>query len=221
MKREEENISELQRSIAIQTSKMKENVQKAIEKTISKCLSKSKKCLSRSHGLVRQQLRTKFVWNNKSDNAFKKIVETVLNSSYTIVINGLLTWSQWLLFTDEGQHLIELTVYGNSTQKCYGLATLLAYIVQVHITEGYDEGVFRREIEQMLPSLDPVFNTFPRLRNPIYRMLAGMINTKVFIYLTKQVMMSYGVPDKFFVDFEKIDSEETIYLGDDGDEKSE
>ena len=220
--------------IARQSLKIKKDVQDSISKTISKakesikksiqkCLEKSQKCIDKSHDLVRSVLRPKFIWRSDTENSFKKFVETTLNSAYVAVINSCLTWSQWLIFTDEGQHLIDLIIYGGNKEKCYGIATLFAYLTQIHITSQYDDGIFRKELSEILPSLDPIFEIFPTLKNPIYKMLAGMITANTFLAIFSKIMTNiYGVPKQFFVDINKISSDETIYLGstvDDYEEK--
>jgi uncharacterized protein (UPF0254 family) len=203
------------------------NIKKEVEDSIFKTMSKAKetikksiyKCLDKSHALLESSLRPKFIWKRNVDSYFKKFVETNLNLAYTAVINVCLNWSQWLIFTDEGQHLINLIISGDNKEKIYGIATLFAYLTQIYITSGYDDGVFRKELFQILPSLEPVLDTFPMLKKPFYKMLAGMLTASGFLWGFSKIMINiYGVPPQFFVDIQKIDSEESIYLGSNDEE---
>lgn len=211
--------------IARQSLKIKNKMQESISKTMSKARETIKKsiykCINESNKHL-QSFRPKFVWKGSVDNSFKKFVETTLNVAYTSIINGCLTWSQWLIFTDEGQHLLELTIQGNKTEQIFGIATLFAYLTQIYITSGYDDGIFRKELLEILPTIDDILEKFPMLKSPFYKTVAGMITSKVFLWAFSKIMMRYGVPSQFFVDFQKIDPSESIYFGSNSsDEKEE
>lgn len=85
-------------------------------------MDKSKKCLDKSHHLVQKMLRPKFIWKSDADSCIKKFVEMTLNIAYVSVENGCLSWSQWLIFTDEGKHLTDLMLSKDSKERFYGIS---------------------------------------------------------------------------------------------------
>ena len=166
-----------------------------------------------------EYIRKKFVWTGSSDDNFKKFVERTMNSVYFGMMNCL-NWSQWLLLTDEGQHLLDRLANGrNKTERNYALATLQIYLVQIYISLGYDDVLFHKEFFRILPSLDKVLAGDPLLKK-IMHMSSSFAVGKVLLSLLKNAMIKYyKVPEKFFKHFTIISPDETIFIGSKDEEK--
>jgi hypothetical protein len=200
-------LEEFKTSVRNTIDKSLSKAKESIKKTISKCLKKYD-----SLGLI----RNKFIWKGSSDNNFKKFVEIMLNLAYTGVSNSCLTWSQWLILTDEGEHLINMIIKGNKVQKTYGLATLFAYLMQIYITSGYDNQIFRKELFDIVPSLEPIFEKYPFLKEPFIKGLLGSGTAIGFLKILSTAMIKWcNVPEDFFKHFSTVPIEETYEINDD------
>jgi hypothetical protein len=173
------------------------------------------RCLENHSAFV----RTKFVWRGSSDNRFKAFVERFMNSAYFGITNGCLTWSQWLLLTDDGQNLLSKLAQGSGMERIYALATLQVYLIQIYITSGYDSNFFRREFFRILPAIQISLFGYSLL-NKILELGISYGVGKVLFRLIKSIMKRYySVPDEFFTDFAVISKDETIYIGNTDEEK--
>ena len=215
-----ENIpdkNEQEKYTKIYQKNCKELISKYLEKIYKKKFYEQ--CLDKSRELYKKFIRSKFVWRGSSDNKFKQFVETMINSAYFGITNTCLNWSQWLLLTDEGQHLINLILNGNKTQKIYALATLQVYIVQIYIASGYDDIIFRKEFFNMLPAITPIIEDNPLLNKAILLFLEKGYGY-IFLNVLKNIMIdNYNVPSKFFTNFSIISPDETILIGEEKQQK--
>ena len=204
-KKYEKNCKELARDYLYRIYRKKEGLPLVQAKKVSMD-AEEKSIIERCRATHTQNVRTAFVWRGSSSSGFKEFVERSMNSVYFGVTNCILTWSQWLLLTSEGQHLLDKLKNGTKMERIYALATLQIYIVQIYISSSYDDVLFRKEFFRILPAIEPIFN----LSQPIITKLTTM----ALLGLLKNAMIKYyKVPEQFFVDFAVISQDETIFIG--------
>jgi len=194
------------------------NCKELVTKYLNRIYKKKiyEQCLDKSRDLYKQFIKSKFVWSGSSDNHFKQFVETLF--VYFGITNTCLNWSQWLLLTDEGQHLLNLLLKGKNIQKIYALATLQVYIVQIYIASGYDDIIFRKEFFSILPAIEPLLKDNPLLNAAILIFLQKGYGL-VFLNSLKKIMIEhYKVPERFFKNFSIISPNETIQIGEENKE---
>lgn len=146
----------------------------------------------------------KFIWPGR-DSVYGELVEFIINFAIKAFESAKLSWSEWFTVTSEGQQLMYFILHGRSDERRYGLAVFFIYLFSIYFMSGYDDVYFTKEIFEILPSLEPIFERYPLLRDPIVRVVADKSSGFILMYTLKQIMERvYHVPkdllNGFFTD---------------------
>lgn len=152
----------------------------------------------------------KYVWTGE-DSVYGMLAELTINTLLKAYEQAIMSWSECLTLTSEGQRLLYFIQYGREEEQIYGLGVLFIYIFTMYLLSSYDEVYFTKEVFQILPSIEPIYEQFPLLRDPFYKFITKQINYKVFFYLLQNIMRKvYHVPDEFFAGFVMNPEEDQI-----------
>jgi hypothetical protein len=138
----------------------------------------------------------KVIWNG-DDSLFKLQAEMFINLAIKTYETAMLSWSEWLITTSEGQMLMDMIQNGDSLSRKSGLAILFTYLYTIYITSGYDDLYFQKEMTKMLPHIKDY------IPNPILGWLLAkgiaIYGTSTFLSLYKNYLQKeIDIPDNFF-----------------------
>lgn len=209
-------------NLKISVNKCSTLAHSALDKAKNKACSALKKCSSLAHsGLDTLQNKAcsafgvhflKFQWDGEDTvgndrNFFKKLSEFIVNSALKIYELGFLSWSEWFVFTTEGQTLINMMIKGKKWERIYGLVIFISMLQTIYITSGYDDAFFKREYFNMLPHLNEVFSDYKD--EVVFKAItAGVGSMTANLFLAKVrglLQATFDVPDEMFKSYVEQD----------------
>jgi len=104
---------------------------------------------------------------------FKTFMETM-----AFLAENMMSWSNYLMFTKKGRAMF-LDVF-QKPNKALALANLLVMLKSIWLLSSYDDGFFRKEFFQFLPSVQHLFEGTP-LESYLAKFIADQITTQAFI----------------------------------------
>lgn len=146
----------------------------------------------------------KFIWTGK-DSEYGDLVEFIINIVIKAYQSAKLTWSEWFSLTTDGQQLLYFILHGRKTERLYGLGIFFIYLFSIYFFSGYDDVYFAKELFEFLPSVEPIFDRYPLLREPIINLIVNKSSGFVLMQTLNQIMRKvYNVPEEllngFFTD---------------------
>lgn len=104
---------------------------------------------------------------------FKTFMETI-----AFFAENTMSWSNYLMFTKNGRKMF-LDIF-QKPNKALALANLLVMLKSIWLLSSYDDGFFRKEFFQFLPSVQHLFEgTY--LESYLAKFIADQITTQAFI----------------------------------------
>ena len=104
---------------------------------------------------------------------FKKFMETI-----AFLTENMMSWYNYLMFTKNGRKMF-LDVF-EKPNKALALANLLVMLKSIWWLSSYDDGFFREEFFQFLPSVKHLFKGTP-LESFLAKFIVDQITTKAFM----------------------------------------
>jgi hypothetical protein len=145
-----------------------------------------------------------FQWNG-GDLAYGQLAEFMVNNLLSTYQNIFYAWTEYFTITPAGKLLTYFLFEGSPLEQMYGLAVFFIYLSAIYFFSEYDDVYFNKQIFDLLPSVEPIFERYPLLRETYIKFALKQITRRSFMLGLKTIMITvYHVPaeliDGFFID---------------------